>query len=694
MHAPREYDLTEDWKRLRRASGSMFRRPLTAIVITLSITCIVVALTLSKTPTFVATASLRVGDELSKSPVLEELDIPTGTTDVGEALTVLASYDLAASLVEAPTDGELATPDHPEYARRMGLTTWVEDEGRAPLKTFFRGLTGDTSADFRLFAALEPMSPDAARQIRVRFVDGDRCVLSHASGAPGIEWPENEPEIFAYEPGRAMHFAGLRVRVETRGVRDDRSFSVERLTTEDAAVRVQQRVQASARTGFEGLVRVRVEDTHPVRAAEIARSVIDTYMELDVAATLERADRAIEYVERELVSREGELAVIDREIARILELFPDAIEIDKAFTQLNQRQTATSTDLARVSRLRRSLQDVDELVRAGDRASVSRLGSDLDDPVARRYLEFIGVLEDERTRVAREGPGMLTSTLQIKLADDERLRAQLESKLIGLDLILAGLAAGDRSVLGRLGEENAKEGAVTVDALTLHHIGDYAKTERRALEFEATFTSEYYAVRAARREMAAILERVVAHLGARQLGLEAELAAQEAIVNDWRSLRESHPEDELARIDAAIESHWALVERAIAKRVDGVRDQENALLRELDTLRSRIGQLPGVERLLKDPLGRREALDTVVAKLRTKREDAAIARAGALPNARLIDPARAPRTPASPSVLLALLVGLLLGGTAAVMWTGIHTSARQARLSGTGDEQQPLRRVA
>ena len=107
-----------------------------------------------------------------------------------------------------------------------------------------------------------------------------------------------------------------------------------------------------------------------------------------------------------------------------------------------------------------------------------------------------------------------------------------------------------------------------------------------------------------------------------------------------------------------------------------MRDQENTLLRQLDNLRSRIGQLPPAERLLKEPLGRREALDTVVAKLRTKREDAAIARAGALPNSRLIDPARAPRSPASPSILLSVLVGLLLGGTVSVMWTGLRTHAR------------------
>jgi len=671
-----EQDFLEDWGEVRRVAGVFFRHPRAILSMTAIITAAVVVVTMSRAPLFRTSLTLKLDDENARNPILEDLDIPTGTVDAEEAATRLRSSSLLRTLIATPSDGELAHPGHPEYTRRMGLTTIVEDTTIGTIRGYADRILKRSSPDFRVFAQLTPVEDGAPEMLLMRFRGPDRVELRIPEGYGRASWPEGTVAVVDFEPGLPFEVHGVQLRVSTMGMPDQREFRVLRLTEDEAVAWVADRIGVAEMPDEANTVLVSVDDTDAARAVELANALSLNFLEYDAQRTRERAQEIVEYIESELGQRTDELARFNTGISRILETYPDAIDVQKGYLRLSEQLSAVQARHQSVTRLRESLQEMDTEVRAGKRAMASRLGQQLDDPLTRKYLDYIATLSNERLRVDRDGVDQHQRLLSTKHADSSDLLHKATGRLKSIDELIANLTAGDLSALGRIGGGTGPAEMTSIGALTHQYAADYVKASEELDLLELEFTPEYYLVTAKRKQMEGLHELILAHLRSRRDSIALEVDHTQELVDRWTDLLEARPDSERLSIDTALESLWTQVENALAARIAGLLQEGRSLQHERDDLELRIADLPQAQRMLKEPELDRAALESVVTKLTEKKELAAVAAAGAVPTVELLSRARLPRGPLSPSLHLGLAIGLLLGAVFSVGSCLLHENFR------------------
>lgn len=658
-------DWREDWTKAKRTTGVVLRHPFVALFVALLVASLALLVTMSRGAQYRSTLVLKLDDEQQRNPILDGLAIPTGTTEVDEAIAFLRSAELLREICKGPADGSLAHPDHPDYGRHMGLSTLVEEEGLGTLKHYIDRLQQPRSSSFRVFADLEPMQNGAPRAVLAKFIGDGQVELRVPNDEESHSWPAGIVERVPFVPGETIELRGLKLRLATQGAQDGRTLRIRRRPRDEAALWIYHRLEVVAMPDEAGTVLISFEDSDPRRAAEVAGAIADNFLESDTHRTQKRAAEIVDYIGEELEERRDELGRVNTSISRILERYPDAIDLNNGFLRLSETRGLIESRHLEVSGLRRAFEELGTQLLEGNRAMASRLGEQLDDPMTRRYLDSIAALTNELVRVNGDKPGTYLNTLQSKQADAQQALYEAQRKLVSIEQLIHALRSGDMAALGRLGTPSVEGDTSSVDEITLSYGLEFAKTQGEIAALEIEFKADYPILITKRRHRDALLDLILAQLEARRRAMELDAEGFADLLRSWDTLLTERGANEAVDILAALEELWTLVSKSVGARSEGLRQEEAHLRSELDTLELKIADLPEAQRLLSEPQVEREALEGVVSLLTEKKELAAVAAAGAVSSGQILSPALVPRRPISPSLALGLAIGLVFGSFAA-----------------------------
>jgi Mrp family chromosome partitioning ATPase/uncharacterized protein involved in exopolysaccharide biosynthesis len=681
QHQP-EFDLRQDWERLSRNAGAVLRYPRLILLVTLACAALSWLFTMTRDPVFRASATLKLEDPRERNPVLKGYDIPLGVTEVEEALSILRSQALMERVVAAPTDGAVANPEHPEWMYRLGLTTLIDDETQRPLRAALTPFADHRSNDFRVYGFVDAKQPDAPAEVRLRFLDARRVVVSLVSPGPGLEWARDEPTLIDFKEGRPIVAHGMTFRLVLRGRPDGRTFLMRHLAPEVAARHFMARVRIDKLANQQGLLRVTVLDMDPGRAAAVANALCQAYLAHDRAEVLAKADSNVALIEGQLTELRSQLDQVEAVIAETLVDNPDALDPGTAGGALLARQTAGQAQVARLASLKIQLGEMLAALVRGARAEVSRIGPELDDRFVQMMLEDVVVLERDLANVGRKGMGDYKKS--IRIIRDQKLDSldDVRDKYQALDDIVTKLEAGDATALARLGGEQAKDGSIAIDFITRQYLAELGTQHAKMIELEQTYVEGYELVELQQQRIAELEADVLSFLRSQRDGLGERMAQVRATAERWSDLVAEHPGDERAQIEAGLSDLWRRIGEGIASRLRGVEAELELVTSDLETVETRLRTLPLAERELASPMGRRDSLRIKVDEWTRDRAQVAFAREGVLDAARMLDRATRPAGRTGPVASFGLLVGLIcglilsLGG--AIVWDGFKGKPRSA----------------
>ncbi|QDV06049.1 Tyrosine-protein kinase wzc [Planctomycetes bacterium Poly30] len=653
---------------LARVRGLLTHAPLRMGLIVLTVALGFAAWNLASTPVYRSSVKLRVDDVTVRRPQVEHRSIPTGTVDEGQALTLLRSRTLIGDIVEPAADA--TSENRAEERIHLGLTTWVTDENAPPLRRILRSTIAPVHRDFRLEATARRLSDTAPVAVRVRFVDQGAVSVSGISFKPGVEWPEDEAETLAYEPGVPVLYHGMELLLRVTGEPDGRVWRIEALTRDQAIDRVLQRVRVDKQQHQTGALALTVLDDDPLRAAAIANAIAAAFVESDLAEARRDAVQTASFLEEELETRRAALDALTAEEADLQRANPDTIDAEATAIDLSSRQGAWD-DVYRKARNRRILADrVELLIASGQplKTALAAVGGD-HSPEVRSLLEALDAEESQLRQVYRgSGDGGYRRTLLLK-ADDYRIEAErFRTRVADLRDIIERIESGDLTALSRLGGDLARDGSIAVDWSMRAWMTELETTRSELEALEAEFTDAYPPLIQAKERMSYFQGQILGGLRALLVGHEKTLEQKTEYARAWSALHAAHPESEAALIRASIAQLQKETVAAFSAHTASLRLAETAAREEVERLRDRLKDLAAARQKLRGTQLETRELDRVVGDLVRDVENARVAIAGIVPSARIIDPATVPRGPLKPNAAFGLLAGLVLGVLAAAAW--------------------------
>ena len=673
---------------LARVRGLLTHAPIRMGLIVLLVALGFAAWNLSSQPVYRSAVKLRVDDVTTKRPQVEHRAIPTGTVDEGQALTMLRSRTLIAGIV-APPAGDAA----PESASGgLGLTTWVTDENAPPLRRLLRGTIAPIHSNFRLEAEAKRFNDNAPTAVRVRFVSDSEVSVSCISTKPGVEWPQDDAETFAFESGRPIMYHGMALDLSVTGRIDGRVWRVESLSEDQAIDRVLQRLRVDKQQHQTGTLALTVHDDDPVRAAAIANSVAEAFVIADHKAAQEDALQTAGFLRGELEARRSRLNALTSEVAELQGNNPDTLNPDATALDLGDREGVWD-DLYRKARNRRILAKRAELMIASGqplRTALSAVGGE-HSPELQSMLKALDAEESQLRQVFRgSGDAGYRQTLLLK-ADDYRVDAErFRGNVLDLRDIIDRVESGDFTALSRLGGDLARDGSIAVDLNMRAWIAELetVRSELKALESE--FNDQYPPVRIAKERMTYYTDQIVAGLGALLVGYETTLRQKTDYAAAWSALHAAYPESEAGLIRASIDQIEKEIVAAFSAHTRTLELSEKAAQEEVMRLRERLTDLAlGTQKLKGVQLETRE-LDRVVGDLVRDVENAHVAVAGIMPSARIIDTAVVSKRPLKPNAAFGLIAGLVLGVLAALAWAWFDLQRKPVRAQADSGAEERL----
>lgn len=655
---------------LARVRGLLTHAPVRMGMIVLTVALGFAAWNLSSEPVYRSSVKLRVDDVTVKRPQVEHRAIPTGTIDEGQALTMLRSRALIAGVVAPPVQGAEEGSNGSASGGGLGLTTWVTDENAPPLRRILRGAIAQFHPDFRLEAVASRLNEKAPTAVRVRFVSPEAVSVSCISVKPGVEWPGDDAEVFPFEPGAAISYHGLSLQLQTKGSIDGRVWRVESLTEDQAIDRVLQRLRVDKQQHQTGTLALTVHDDDPVRAAAIANSVADAFVEADLMAAREDALDTARFLESELEVRRARLDALNSDVAELHGRNPDTLNPDATALDLGNREGVWD-DLYRKARNRRILaKRVELMIASGQplRTALSAVGGD-HSPEIRSLLASLDGEKAQLRQVFRgSGDAGYRKTLLLK-ADDYRVDAErFRGDVLDLQDVIGRLESGDMTALARLGGDLARDGSVAVDLSMRTWMVELEAARLELGKLEAEFNDEYPPVRIARERMEYYTTQIKAGLNALLVGYQTTLAQKTEYAEAWSALHDAYPESEAQLIRASITQIEKEIVAAFSAHTKSLKLAETAAKEEVTRLRERLKDLAVGKQELKGVQLETRELDRVVGDLVRDVENAHVAVAGIMPSARIIDTAVVPRSPLKPNAAFGLIAGLVLGALLALAW--------------------------
>lgn len=638
-------------------------------------------------PVYRAEAMLKLERDEDHAGVLGELAALTSAPAAEGEMSILRSRAMVRETVADPVEWQAPatafTPTEPDEFRadttvRLGLTTLVESESLRPFRDFARMLGVAASGPHRLYARLEPTTPDAPRRLRVSFPTAERVVI----GFP-TDWnlSSGETSEQPYTPGGEYEFHGSKLRLSAVGAYAGEAFEVEARTLDEAVAAFSGKLAIEETARNSGVIRVQVADSDPYRAAELANALARNYLSRTIKLGRSRATRTLEFIEEQLATQQAELDAAEREVVRLQQANPAVILVSASAETLIQRAAEVEAERARIALARVALTEAVERLERGDADALARLSRELPDLVSASYIEAIGRLGGEAEALERSDVGPSKSLLEEKL---DRLAVEAheaDAALAAVETAIEALERGEATALAKLYAEAPRLVEVDPGITRLADESSRLDAERAALKADVTPANPRWAQleRSQSELRCTIRERLV---GLAE-GLELARSARGTLADAYRASLDAWPVEERERIRSAVAELTERVAANLRARLAGLASDDQSLERRAGELERELSALPEGERAVAEPLRRREAHALVVKRLIETEQQARLSEAAAMPSAILIDPALPPTARHSPRLLfdcvLFCVVGLGLGALAAFArqsFSGaVHTQA-------------------
>lgn len=684
MHDFSEPQATATWDSL--AQNLIFRRPwLIGLTVFVSV-CVAGVLVGTQTPMYRATAMVLIEDTVSQHPLLEQLQIPNGSSEAATAIALLTTRKVAEEVVRGMSDGSVPASHKSEFERHLGLTTQVEDESLLPLHEWSDRLSGTSRGKLRVFAQIDERASDAPDTIRFRFLDKRRVELSVPSGFKGSAWFDDNREVLSWSSLEPIEYMGLTFWLNPEGELDDRSFLLRSVSRGMAAENLLSRLKASETGKNTGVVRIIIDDSDPQRAADIVNAVARNYLDLSLGRSRELASNALELVDRELESRKHELSGVEREVERLQTLYPEAMDVGVSSTTLLQHKYSFDGERLRVSVKRKVYEEALGLLESGQYDAFARLGESLTDSVTRGYLGEISELYGELGRTYRGDMGTRHQVLQERMAVMGDRAAELDLRIEALRDVIRTMETGDTEVLARFftrPEPGTRK--LLADGQTATLMASIADMRAELVNLEAKFTSDHHDVRFLKVTIPVLEKEVYDHLLIRLDGLVMQRSDLQPLVDERAAELSSFPTMEREQIETSLANLRQVATRSLKHRLESLRSEEEALNDFGDSLDRDLHSLPKKELQLAEPLRKRTSLRETVAFLMQKRSESVLSLAGTVPVADLIDKAFKPQGRLSPRVLFSLVVGAAFG-----LLLGLALAALRERFNRGLQSQEQL----
>jgi len=601
--------------------------------------------TLRQPPRFVATTTLLMQNEERDRGPLSELTLLAGPPGAEGEIALLRSRSLMEEVVADPASGAGEAAPQALQRARLGLATDVQAEDLTTLRATWRALRGTERRPHRLRAAFEELPADALPTLRVAFDDDGGVRVTSEAGETLHEGP--------FTQGLAVSLSGGgRLVLQAEGEYAGQAYAVRRRRPEAAVAALRPAVRARETARGSGVIELSVEARDPALAADVANALAQNYIVKSIELGSRQATRTAEFVGKELDRVREQLELAEEDFVRVAREHARAIDLGASAAACVDRLAELEADRTRLRLARATCEGVRADLAEGRFESLAALDPELLSGLSGGFVASIGELQGLLPQLERSDVSGYKGLLQGRVEALRVEREELERRAAVLRADLAALAAGEERALERIG------------VTTLG--GDRYAEELAAIESQLALlvpsVTEKHYERATREAALATLEtRLRERAESLLAGLEADgrLVAQDLTraqerLADW-------PRLERERIDVALR---ALVEdagRIFDAQLAGLVQRLADLQGEIATLEGELATLPESERLLAEPLRRRETLTKVVQLLADSQQRAHLTQAATLPSAVVLDSAQPPRSPTGPHLFVSLFAALVAG---------------------------------
>ena len=603
-----------------------------------------------KSPVYRVEATMLL-DTNRSAGVLGELAALTSAPQAVSEMEILRSRGLARAVVDG------------QGGSQGVLTTLVDSGGLSPLNSL---VGSDTVTEWRelgerprLAAQVVP-DPRRLRQpvLTLEFLGPRRVRIGQRHSLFGFGVGGVDAIEVDFQLGHPVEYDGLSLRLVPDGDLSGETFHLHSLRPEEAVEMLEEGLRVSETERNSGVIRVTYEDSDPERASATVNALCGLYLERNEARNAKRASQTVEFIEKQLEEQIKALEEAEREVVELQSNNPKSVNITATGEALIGQLTSMQVEEVQLRMLLNSLQEALERLHEGDIAALSRLESELADPVTLSYIQQIAQLTAESALLGRTDAGAYKG-----LVMNKRLQLETESERLGLfsvslEKIVERLEGGDNSALGGL---ESLEEAGELDPLLHNYLKHWSELDQRLRSLAVDFTDELPEMKTLKAQRADLEARLLELLEGRLASYEVPRTEYAQLLELYDGRVGEYPVEEDSKITTALERLEERTVEHLTQRLTGLYSRLSRLKDERLAVEASLAELPEEVRILADPMRRRDAHTEIVQFLLGRQKEAEITRAATIATADFIDaatPARAPRGPFAP---LFLFGGLVLG---------------------------------
>ena len=659
----------DEWAGLTSLFGLVRRYPLRIALITALATATGFGLASTRQRSFESSVYVGLNDWQNRNPVLEGLGIPSGTEDTKHAYSILRSQEVLGLVVSGADAG-------PEDFR-MGLTTWVEEQPKAPAEK--RAAENHSDVQTTLRANLDaPIGVELA----IHFEDATHATVAPAASARG-PWLRtlgtrlaNRVLPIDLNAGPTHSVFGHTLTLDVLGDPAGRTYSLESLSKDQAIDRLRSSISLQTPDQRKQVVKASIRCTQASQAQGLASALSGAFLHHERTKAQAQAQSVVEYIHGELDLRQTELAAVDSEIADLRNLNTDLADPEEALTRLVQLQANAQEALDQATRTEQKLARILDQDRLSE-TSLITLRRIAENAQVDRWLDRIDELQNLTLGVQPSHSKDKAETLADRLLELQ-IREKTAKRYAQLfEQRFKEYKKGKTGSLEALLDDNGQDLVQTKPIIELA-VRPFRQAQAKLASTREVYTDLHPDVIAAEAELNLREERLTAALSAHGATLWENHARALSSIEPLQERIESAPSDVKKQWAEGQDALWQKVQNAFEAQHSFAKSQIELRQGEWLALSQRIQNLPMDRSRLEEPLIERQALADKVHQLLAKQEDAEVALAGLRTAASVLEPASEPKLRQPHLDRLGALIGMLIGLLASLGWAQ-YSSQRKAR---------------